>query len=106
MAEPRSISLKQVTAAAEKAVARVVEHQKLGFKPPYTIGFLPPWWIGIVLRDLDDKQTRRVAADVFKEIAGQVPGIDQGSKPGAHIDLNGGFTTVGFIPPIDVLIKG
>ena len=42
---------------------------------------------------------------MFKHIAGQVGGIDQGGKPGALIDVFGGLTTVGFAPPPDMIIK-
>ena len=42
---------------------------------------------------------------MFKHIAGQVAGIDQGGKPGAVINVFGGLTTVGFAPPIDIIIK-
>ena len=38
-------------------------------------------------------------------MAGQVTGIDQGGKPGAVINVFDNLTTVGFAPPIDVIIK-
>jgi hypothetical protein len=107
MADPRSLSVKQISEATEKAVARVVEQQHGKFlKPPYIFGFFPPWWCGFVIRNVDDKlthaDTRRIAADVFKHVAGSVSGIDKG-KPGALIQ--DGITTIGFAPPIDILIK-
>jgi hypothetical protein len=107
MADPRSLSVKELTAATQKAVARVVDQQHGRFlKPPYIFGFFPPWWCGFVIRNVDDKFTHgdtfKVAANVFKEVAGQVPGVDQG-KPGAII--KDGWTTIGFAPPIDFLIK-
>lgn len=110
MADPRSLSVKELTAATQKAVARVVEQQHGQFlKPPFIFGFFPPWWCGFVIRNVDDKlthgETSRIAADVFKNIAGQVTGIDQGGKPGALTDVFGGLTTIGFAPPPGVIIK-
>jgi len=112
MADPKSLSVKDVSAAAQKAVARVVEqneqHGRL-LKPPYIFGFFHPWWFGFVIRNVDNKlthgETERIAADVFKHMAGQVTGIDQGGKPGAVINVFDNLTTVGFAPPIDVIIK-
>jgi transcription antitermination factor NusG len=110
MADPRSLSVKELSAATQKAVARLAE-QPHGqhLKPPYIFGFVHPWWFGFVIRNVDHKlthgDTSRIAADVFKNIAGQVGGIDQGGKPGALIDTFGGLTTIGFAPPIDVIIK-
>src|ERR1044072_2331329 len=107
MADPRSLSVKEISAASQKPVTKLVEQQHGKFlKPPYIFGFFPPWWCGFVIRNVDDKlthgETRRIAADVFKQVAGAVPGVDKG-KPGALIQ--DGITTIGFAPPIDVLIK-
>src|ERR1051326_4515000 len=110
MADPRSLSVRELSAAAQKAVAQVAEHQHGKFlKPPYIFGFFPPWWCGFVIRNLDSKlthgETNTIASDVFKRMAGQVTGIDQGGKPGAVIDTFGGLTTIGFAPPPDMIIK-
>ncbi|MGB9366698.1 MAG: hypothetical protein WCE79_11875 [Xanthobacteraceae bacterium] len=110
MADPRSLSVKELTAATQKAVARVVEQQHGKFlKPPFIFGFFPPWWCGFVVRNVDGQlthgETQRIAADVFKHIAGEVTGIDQGGKPGAVIETFGGLTTIGFASPSDMIIK-
>jgi transcription antitermination factor NusG len=110
MADPRSLSVKELSAATQKAVARFVEQEHgKRLKPPYIFGFFPQWWCGFVVRNVDHElthgETQRIAADVFKHIAGQVTGIDQGGKPGAQIDVFGGLTTIGFVPPPDVIIK-
>lgn len=110
MADPRSLSVKELSAATQKAVAKVIDQQHGKFlKPPYIFGFFPPWWCGFVIRNVDDKLTHgeinRIAADVFKNIAGQVHGLDQGGKAGALTDVAGGLTTIGFAPPIDVILK-
>jgi transcription antitermination factor NusG len=107
MADPRSLSVKELTAATQKAVARVVEQQHGKFlKPPYILGFFPPWLCGFVIRNVDAQlthgETRRIAADVFKEVAGQVSGVDQG-KSGVLIKDD--WTTIGFFPQADVVIK-
>ena len=110
MADPRSLSVKELTAATQKAVARVVEQQHgKQLKPPYIFGFVHPWWFGFVIRnpghELTHGDTSRIAADVFKHIAGQVGGIDQGGKPGAVINVFDNLTTIGFAPPPDMIIK-
>jgi hypothetical protein len=108
MADPRSLSVKEISAATQKAVASVVDQQRGRFlKPPYIFGFFPPWWCGFVIREADlDKLTfheaQKIAADVHKGIAGSVAAAKDG-KPGAL--LQGGITTIGFAPPIDILLK-
>jgi hypothetical protein len=108
MAEPKSLSVRELTAATKSSVARVVDQQRGKLlKPPYVLGFFPPIWCGFVIRDIDrDKLTFReaakIAAEVHKGIAAEVPGA-KGGKPGALIQ--DGFTTIGFAPPIDTLIQ-
>lgn len=105
MAKPRSLSLKELTAATHKAVARVTEQHKGRFKPPFVLGYFPPHLCGFVIRNVDAELThgeaRRVAADAFKEIAGQVTGVDQ-FKPAVLIKDD--LTTMGFFPTDDVFL--
>ena len=108
MAEPKSLAVKDIAAATKETVARVVTEQRGKLlKPPYIFGFFPPWWCGFIIRDVDrDKLTFReaekIAGEVHKGIAAKLPEA-KGGKPGAIIQ--GGITTVGFAPPIDLLIK-
>ena len=107
MAEPRSLSIKELTAATQKAVARHVEQQRGKFpKPPYIVGYFPMHHLcGFVIRDVDAGLThgeaRSIAANAFKEIAGQVSGVDQ-FKPAVLIKDD--LTTMGFFPT-DVFLK-
>jgi len=106
MADPRSLSVKELTAATQKAVARITEQQKGRFKPPYILGYFPPHLCGFIIRNVDADLThgeaRRIAADAFKEIAGQVAGVDQ-FKPAVLIKDD--LTTMGFFPTNDVFFK-
>jgi hypothetical protein len=102
---PQSISVRQVSAAAQASVAKVIKDSNLKLpKPPYIIGFIPPWWCGIIWRDpIVDQLTlgtaRKVATDVHRGIAAEVPAAKAGT-PGVFI--HDGLTTVGFLPPIDI----
>lgn len=107
MADPKSLSVREISAATKNAVARVVDQNRGKLlKPPYIFGFFPPWWCGFVIRNVDDKlsfaETQRIAADVHKNIASTLPGA-KGGKPGALIQE--GLITVGFAPPIEVILK-
>ena len=49
MADARTISTKQVTAAAKSTVAKVVAQHKALRRPDIILGFVrPPWWWGAV----------------------------------------------------------
>ncbi len=107
MADPKTLSVREISAATKSAVARVVDQNRGKLlKPPYIFGFFPPWWCGFIIRNVDDKlslpETRKIAAEVYKGIAAAVPGA-KGGKPGAV--LGDGIITIGFAPPIEVLIK-
>ena len=105
MAEPKSLSAKEITAAARGTVDRVLEqHGKILPRPPYILGFLPPpRWIGIILRDPPDTltlgQAEKIATDLTRSIAEKVPAVKAG-KPG--VVVQGGHTTIGFVPPLDI----
>lgn len=104
MAGPQSISFRQISAAAKSSATKALEQNKLKLPHPYVVGFLPPWWwCGIIWRNPIDQVTlgeaERLAADVHKGIAASVPGA-KGGKPG--VLAAGGFTTIGFAPPIEI----
>jgi hypothetical protein len=109
MAEPRSLSLRELVPATEKAVAQVVTRdiqQFLPPRPPYIFGFFPPWLCGFVIRNpnlekLNFAQAQKIAEGVHKGIAASV-GAARDATPAAI--LHGGITTIGFVPPIDVII--
>lgn len=105
MAEPKSLSAKEITAAARGTVDKVLEqHGKVLPRPPYIVGFFPPpRWIGIILReraaDLTLGQAEKLATDLTHSIAEKVPAVRAG-KPGVLVE--GGHTTIGFVPPPDI----
>jgi hypothetical protein len=106
MPGPKSLSVKDVSAAAKRSAARVLEQQKLPKPPRFDVGFCPPpwWWIGIVIRDpgpwtLADAKEASVA--LHRGIAAAVPSV-KGGKPGAV--LLDGDLTIGFVPPKEINI--
>jgi hypothetical protein len=109
MAEPRSLSVKELVPAAQKAVAQVVtgdRQQLLPPRPPYIFGFFPPWLCGFVVRApnlerLNFAEAQKIAEGVHKGIAASV-GAARDATPAAI--LHGGITTIGFVPPIDTII--
>ena len=109
MAEPKTLSVKDLAAVTKDSVARVVDAQRGKLlRPPYIFGFFPPWWCGFIIREVDReklsfREAEKIAGEVHKSIAAKLPEA-KGGKPGALIQ--GGITTVGFAPPIDVIIKG
>jgi hypothetical protein len=108
MADPRSISAKEITAAAKGTVAKVLERHQASFpKPNYHFGFFPPWWIGIVLANphLDKvnlAEAGKLAADLGQGVGGAVPAL-KGGKPG--VLLGDGHLTIGYAPPIDFIVE-
>ena len=108
MADPRSLSVREISAATKRAVDQVVTQDRQQFlRPPYIFGFFPPWWCGFIIRNpdlekLNFAEADKIAGEVHRSIAGSVSAARDG-KPGAFIQ--GGITTVGFAPPIDTLIQ-
>jgi hypothetical protein len=108
MAEPRSLSVKELTAVTKKAVDQVVDRERQQFlRPPYIFGFFPPWWCGFVIRNPDLEkfnfaEAQKIAEGVHKNIAASV-GAARDATPAAL--LHGGITTIGFVPPIETLIQ-
>jgi hypothetical protein len=107
MADPKSISVREISAAAKGSVAKVLDQHKAKFpKPDYTFGFYPPhWWLGIVIRNPDLTHislgdSQKLAADLQHGISAAAPGI-KGGTVGAV--LSGGHLTLGFEPPEPVI---
>ena len=103
MARANSISARQITGAARKSVDKVLAQNSLKPLRPIIVGFVPPWWwCGFILRNPDlltIHAAEQVAVDVHRGIAASVPGV-RGGTPGAL--TAGGFTTIGFAPPINI----
>jgi hypothetical protein len=100
MADPKSISVKQLSTSAKSSVAKAIAAHQTTFKNPnYTFGFVPPyWWLGIVIRNPDSGVTLAEAQKLASDVAGAT-GL-RGGTPGCII--GGGHITVGFAPPLDV----
>jgi hypothetical protein len=101
MADAKSISARQVTAAAKSTVAKVVAQHKALRRPDIILGFVRPpwWWIGLILREAElgtIAETEKLAGSLHEGIAASVPAL-KSAKPGAIIQ--GGTITVGFIAP-------
>ena len=108
MAEPVSLSVRQISAAAKGTVAKALEAHSAAFpKPNYRFGFFPPrYWCGFVIYNGDHGKvsvadTARLAAEVHKGIAAAVPGVKGGKVGSILIDGN---LTIGFVPPIEINI--
>jgi hypothetical protein len=106
MADPVSISLRQVSAAAKVTVAKALEqHQAKIPRPNYRLGYFPPhWWFGFViykpdLGQLSLGEAQKLATDVHTGIAASVA-VTKGGKAGAFI--GDGNLTIGFAPPIEI----
>jgi hypothetical protein len=101
MADPVSISIRDLSTKAKGSVAKALEtHQKTFPKPNYIFGFVPPWWIGIIIRNPLENVTladaRKLATDIHKGVGSSLPAL-RGSSPGAVIGP--GHITCGFIAP-------
>lgn len=107
MADPVSISVKQLTAAAKTSAESALKRHAATFaKPDYILGFVPPhWWLGIVIRNPDNKLTladaQKLATDVQSGVANSITSL-HGVTGG--IIFVGGHVTVGFAPPPDVTV--
>ena len=104
MAAPKSISARQVSAAAKRTVAKVLKQHGVGVQSAnMVLGFVRPpwWWIGLVLRksELDAATAKQVARDVQGGIVAALPAV-RGGKPGAVI--KDGVITLGFAPPKEI----
>lgn len=101
MADPVSISIKDLSAKAKGSVAKALETHHQAFpRPNYTFGFVPPWWIGIIIRNplenLTVADARKLATDIHKGVGSSVPAL-RGSSPGAVVGP--GHIICGFIAP-------
>jgi hypothetical protein len=108
MADPTSISLKQVSAAAKATVARALEQNRVRAPSPTVLGYFPPYhWCGIILNPTVEPalaDAQKLAVDVHSGMAASVPAIRSG-EPGAI--TGDGHITIGFVlpPGIDVLVE-
>jgi len=109
MADPVSISVKQLTTAAKGSVAKALDQNKAKFaNPDFIFGFLPPPWIlGIVIRNVDENVTladaEKLATDVQAAVSDSVPTLSGVGKAG--IIFVGGHVTIGFAPPPETVIQ-
>ena len=105
MANPVSISAKNISAAAKGSVAKALERQKAVFpKPDYRLGFIPPyWWVGVVIPHQPSELTlaaaEKLAGEIHHGIADSVSSV-KGGKSG--VISSGGNLTIGFAPPIEI----
>jgi len=108
MADVKSLSAKQVTDAAKRSAAKVLETRKMKVPTGTTVGFVPPYhWIGLILREEGQLEkladAKKLAAELQSGIAASVPGL-KGGTPGAII--HGGHVTIGFAPPREIDVIG
>lgn len=104
MADAKSISARQVTAAAKSTVAKVAAQHKALARQNIILGFVRPpwWWIGLILREEElatIAEAERLAVSLHEGIAAATPALKT-AKPGALI--SGGTITVGFIAPQEI----
>lgn len=104
MADAKSISTRQVTAAAKSAVDKVLAQHKLIKRQNIILGFVRPpwWWIGLILREEElasIAEAEKLAASLHESISAATPALKT-AKPGALIQ--GGMVTVGFIAPQEI----
>lgn len=109
LAPPISISIRDVSAAAEKSVAKLKLSDRYRpfnpARPNYRIGFVRPWWwIGVVIvpPEMDEialSEAHGLAAEVHAGISEMVQSVSTG-KPG--VVLGDGFLTIGFAPPNEI----
>ena len=101
MADPTSISLKEISAAARASVAKALEQNKMMLPQPDHFGYFPPWWwFGFIIRNPDFRngtlaEAQKLAADVHQGIAASVA-IAKGGKP--VVIIEDGTITLGFAP--------
>jgi hypothetical protein len=100
MADPISISLKQVSAAAKTSVGKALEQNKVRAPSPTVIGYFPPYhWLGIIVRPTVDPalaDAQKLAADLHSAMATSVSAIE-GGEPGAITGQ--GHLIIGFVLP-------
>jgi len=108
MADPVSISVKQVSAVARASVKKAIEGSAAPFLiPNYTVGFIPPyWWLGIVIRNPDSQITlaaaQKLATGVQSDVANSVAELRNGTAGIIFVD---GHVTIGFAPPPETVIQ-
>lgn len=108
MANPVSIPVKQLTAAAKHSAETALKRHAATFaKPNYIIGFVPPyWWLGIVIRNPDSKVTLAAAQSLATEVQGGIASSVKTLPGGAGgVIFGGGHVTIGFAPPPDVTLS-
>lgn len=104
MPDAKSISAKQVTAAAKSTVAKVLAQHKALQRQNIVLGFVRPpwWWIGLILREAElgsIAEASKLAGSLHEGIAAAVPAL-KAAKPGALIQ--DGTITIGFIAPREI----
>lgn len=109
MAGPNSLSATQITDAAKKSVAKVLDQHKLHVPTGFPLGFVRPpwWWVGIVIRNpglTTIDQAQSLARDLHAGIAAAAPSA-KSATPSAIIQ--DGHLTLGFVPPEPInLLEG
>jgi hypothetical protein len=101
MADPQTISITQITAAAKDSVAKAKVSRTGPLANPRILGFVPPyWWLGYVIDNFDAAQlaaAQSMATDVHGGVANAIAAV-KGATPG--IIFVGGHCTIGFqLPP-------
>jgi hypothetical protein len=102
MADAKSISVRQITAAAKETVAKVSsQHKALQNRDRIILGFVRPpwWWIGLILREAQLEsidEAEKLASSLHSGISASAPAL-KSAKPSALIQ--DGMITVGFIAP-------
>jgi hypothetical protein len=104
MADAKTISLKQVTAAAKSTAAKVAAQHKGLQRQNIILGFVRPpwWWIGLILREAElgsIAEAEKLATSLHGGIAASSPALAS-AKPSALIQ--DGMVTVGFIAPREI----
>jgi len=105
MADAKSISVKQITAAANDAVRKVAgQHKALQQRGRIVLGFVRPpwWWIGLILREAELEsiaEAEKLAKSLHEGISASSPAL-KSAKPSALIQ--DGMITVGFIAPREI----
>jgi hypothetical protein len=104
MADVKSLSAKELTAAARSSAAKALDRHKALARAPLTVGFVPPyWWIGLILREEAELEkiadAGKAAADIHAGIAAAMPSM-KGGTPGAI--FQGGHIILGFLPPKEI----
>ena len=104
MADPKSISIKDLSTKAKDSVDKAFKAQTALRPPTYVFGFIPPWWIGIVFNKpvetatVDDAE--KLATNIHGSVVSSAPDL-RGTSPGCVV--GSGHIICGFILPPDVV---